>query len=285
MKPPSFSRSIACLALLVLPVAVEPYALAVPLAGISGFHRHNGYLGVDFENLTNKQRTKLHVASDEGVAIAAVDHDAPAGKAGLRSEDVIVKMNGKKIEHAEELIDALQRMDPGQTVVLDIVRNEKPLEVRVVLADRRTVAQEAWSQRYTVPDPKERTQEQVGFFSAVPSEIGKTFSSNGGLMSYVPGAAPYTGLELDVLNPQLARYFGLKNQTGLLVKRIDPNSPGMRAGIEVGDVICKANDVPMDSRSKWNRELRENRRTAIKLRIVRNRRPQILILTLAANKS
>ncbi|MEO6966784.1 MAG: PDZ domain-containing protein [Acidobacteriaceae bacterium] len=284
MKQSSFSWSIACLALLALPVAAGPYAMAAPL-GISSLHRHNGYLGVDFENLTKQQKARLHVAPDEGVAIAAVDHDAPAGKAGLRSEDVIVRLNGKKVQHAEALIDALHEMDPGQTVVLDIVRNQKSMEVHVVLADRRTVAQEAWSQRYTAPDPEEEAQAQTGFFGAVPSEIDKTFSSNGGLMSYVPGTAPYTGIEVDVLNPQLAHYFGLKNVPGLLVKRIDPNSPGIHAGVEAGDVICSANDVPMISRSKWNHALRENRHAAIKLKIIRNKRTQILILTLAANKS
>lgn len=165
MKQPSFPWSIACLALLVVLAAAGPYAMAAPLAGISSFHSHSGYLGVDFENLTKQQRVRLHVSPNEGVAIAAVDHDAPAGKAGLRSDDVIVKLNGKKIQHAEDLIDALHKMDPGQTVVLDIVRDEKPMEIHVVLADRKTVEQEAWSQRYTVPDPNEQTQAQTGFLA------------------------------------------------------------------------------------------------------------------------
>ena len=108
------------------------------------------------------------------------------------------------------------------------------------------------------------------------SEIGKTFSSNGGLMSYIPGTPPYTGITLDVLNPQLAHYFGLKNSTGLLVKSIDPNSPGLRAGVQAGDVICKADEVPMTSRSKWNHALRQNKKAAIKLQILRDRQPQTI---------
>lgn len=255
------------------------------VSGITSFHHHTGYLGVYFENLTRQQRIKLHVAANEGVAIAAVDHDAPAGKAGLRSNDVILKLNGKKAQHAADLIDALHKMDPGQTVVLDIVRDGSPMEVHIVLANRTTIEQEAWSQHYTVPDPNAQSAAQTSFLGAVPSEIGKTFSSNGGLMSYIPGTPPYTGMTLDVLNPQLARYFGLKNSTGLLVKSIDPNSPGIRAGVQAGDVICKADDVPMTSRSKWNHALRENRDAAIKLQILRNRQPQVLILTLAAKKS
>ena len=285
MKQPPFPCSVACLALLAMPMATQARAGMGAVSGITSFHHHTGYLGVYFENLTRQQRIKLHVAANEGVAIAAVDHDAPAGKAGLRSNDVILKLNGKKAQHAADLIEALHKMDPGQTVTLDLVRNGAPMQLHIVLADRNTIEQEAWSQHYTVPDPNAQAPAQTGFLGAVPSEIGKTFSSNGGLMSYIPGTPPYTGMTLDVLNPQLARYFGLKNSTGLLVKSIDPNSPGIRAGVQAGDVICKANDVPMTSRSKWNHVLRENRDAAIKLRILRNRQPQTLILTLAEKKS
>ncbi len=270
-----------------------------PAAGLAGFHRGGGgYLGVDFENMTTQQRSRYGVPAKEGVVIAAVDHDAPAGKAGLRTNDIILKLNGKKAQQADELHEALHKMDPGQTVILDILRDGHPMEITVVLADRRTVEQQAWSARYTVPDPQpQQTAAQTGtatvpqpaaqqgFISAMPSEIGKTFSSNGGLMSYIPGTLPYTGIAFEVLNRQLARYFGIRNSTGLLVKSIDPNSPGARAGVQAGDVICKANDAPMISRSRWNHLLRENRHEAIKLRVVRDRQPQTLVLTLAASKS
>ncbi|MGC1784561.1 MAG: PDZ domain-containing protein [Acidobacteriaceae bacterium] len=280
---PFLSIAAVCLMLPAPPGTASP---AAPLSGIASFHhRGDGYLGVNFENLTGEQRKNLSVAPKEGVAIAAVDHDAPAGKAGLRANDVILKMNGKKVQHAEDLVDALHKMDPGQTVVLDVERAGRQFEISIALADRKTLEQEAWSKHYSVPDPQQRPVAQTGFFAAVPSEIGKTFSANGGLMSYIPGTPPYTGITLDVMNSQLARYFGLRNSTGLLVKSIDPSSPASRAGLHAGDVICKANDVPMISRSRWNHALRENRHQAVKLQILRERRSQILVLTLAANKS
>jgi serine protease Do len=276
MKLRFLLSTFVCIAPLVLPAII-------PKAAVAGAHRHGGgYLGVDFENLTSQQRAKLKVPAKEGVAIAAVDHDAPAGKAGLHSNDVIVKLNGKKAERAEDLREALHKMDPGEKVVLDILRNGHALEISAVLVDRKTVEQNAWSQHYTVPDPQET---QTGFLGAVPGEIGKTFSSKGGLMSYIPGTLPYTGIMFDVMSQQLAHYFGLRNSTGLLVKSVDPDSPGIRAGLHAGDVICKANDAPTTSRSRWNRVLKDNRHDAIKLQILRNRQIQTLILTLAASKS
>lgn len=252
----------------------------------AGFHHHGGaYLGVNFENLTNQQKADMNAFPKEGVAIAAVDHDAPAGKAGLRPNDVILKFNGVRVRHAEQIRESLHKMDPGQAVALEILRKGRVFQVAIILADRTTIEQEAWAQHYTVPDPASPPPQPTGFFGEVPAEIGKTFSSNGGLMSYIPGTPPYTGILFDVLNPQLARYFGLKNSTGLLVKSVDPESPGLRAGLRAGDVICKANDAPMTSRSRWNHALRENRHESIRLKILRNRQPQTLLLTLATSKS
>lgn len=260
-------------------------AKPVPLLGRSGSHHHGGgYLGVDFENLTKQQRKNLSISPKQGVAIVAVDHDAPAGKAGLRPNDVIVAMNGKKAERAEDLVAALHKMNPGQQVALDIVRDGRSFQISVVLTDRKLLEEKAWSQHFTVPDPQTQPAQQ-GFFASVPSEISKTFSSNGGLMSYIPGTPPYTGLELDLINPQLARYFGLKNSTGLLVKSVDANSPASRAGLQAGDVICRADDLPITSRSRWNHALRENRHEAVKLLILRDRHQQTLVLTFAASKS
>jgi serine protease Do len=281
MKSRSIFPSTPCLAILLLSAIISAVSIA-PASAHTSFHHHgDGYLGVGFENLTAQQREKFNVPRKEGVVIAAVDHDAPAGKAGMRSNDVIIKLDGKRAQRAEDLRDALHKMDPGQRVELLILRDGQSITFSVVLADRKTIEEQAWSQHYTVPDPAS----EPGFFAAVPSEIGKTFSSNGGLMSYIPGTLPYTGIVFDVMNPQLARYFGVKNSSALLVKSVDPNSPGLRAGLQAGDVISKANDAPMNSRSRWGRVLKDNRHDVIKLQILRHRQGQIVLLTLAASKS
>jgi S1-C subfamily serine protease len=267
-----------------LPLAAL-FLMTAVLGASAGSHHGSAYLGVDFENLTSQQRSHLGVPAKEGVMIAAVDHDAPAGKAELRANDVILQMNGKKAENAEDLREALQKMKPGDTVTLNILRENRSMDVSVVLADRHIIEQQAWSQHYRVPDPRQQPEQSSSFLGTVPSEIGKTFSANGGLMSYIPGTLPYTGIMLDVMNPQLAHYFGLRGSTGLLVKSVDADSPGARAGLQAGDVICKANDAPIHTRSEWGHVLKDNRHESIKLQVLRNRQRQTLLLTLAASKS
>lgn len=125
---------------------------------------------------------------------------------------------------------------------------------------------------------------QPGFLGSVPAEIGKSFSSNGAIMGLIPGTTPYTGIVLDPLNPQLAAYFGVTG-TGLLVKSVDADSPGSRAGLLAGDVVLKVNGILMNSRGKWAHIVRENRHDALKLEIFRDKQPRTLTLTLAATKS
>ncbi len=313
MKSSLAKTNILCLTLAAL--ATLPLTRAAAATGEgAGLRNKNagGYLGVNFENLTQQQRDKLQVPGKSGVAIAAVDHDAPAGKAGLRPKDVILALNGKKMKDAEDLREALHKLPPGATVALEVLHGGHTSEMNLVLADRKTIEQEAWSQHYTVPnpadaagretangmgrpgslpaaangaDPQQTPQQSSGFFSSMPSEIGKTFSSNGGLMSYIPGTPPYTGLDVELLNPQLAGYFGMRNKTGLLVKSVDAGSPGARAGVRAGDILCKANDTAMATRSRWNHILRENRHDAIRLEVLRHGQHRTLVLTLAASKS
>lgn len=308
MKNKTFRTTIflASWALLFSPVAraIAP----TPGATTSSYFRHRraGYLGVDFEDLTAQQRAAFHLQAKQGVAIAAVDHDAPAGQAGLCAQDVVLQMDGRPVQSAAQARNILQKASVGQTLDLTILRNGQSIQKTVQLADRRDVEKRAWSRRYTVPDPargqgptgpqpqaKPQMQPQPqeappppqGFFGQASTEFSKTFGPNGVLMNLVPGASSvYTGVEVDTLGPQLAQYFGLKDNAGLLVKSVDRNSPGSRAGIHAGDIVLKVDDVPMTTRSKWQHVLHENRNSLLLLQVQRDRQPLTLTMSIHDTK-
>jgi len=230
-------RSTVFLASMALVVCPGAGAMsAAPGSMITSYFHHEtaGYLGVDFEDLTSKQRSEFHLQSKQGVAIAAVDHDAPAGQAGLRAQDVVLEMNGQPAQSAAQLRGILRKTTAGQTVNLTILRDGQTIEKSVQLGDRKVVEQRAWSQHYTVPDPTQESamdmqegnpqaqppaQPEQGFIGQATSELGKTFGSNGVLMSLIPGTnSLYTGVEVDILGPQLAQYFDVKDGVGLLVR-------------------------------------------------------------------
>lgn len=288
--------------------------------GIAYFHHANpGYLGVDMEDLTPKQRTTLHLQPEQGVALAAVDHDAPAGQAGLRAQDVVLRIDGQPLHSAAQGRALLRKSKIGQTMTLTVLRNGQTLVRTVKLANRSVLEKQAWSQHYTVPAPAQPNPQpsadaserhpsirdaapqravpqptspviapasaqpahpSTGFFSAASADFTKTFGANGLIMSWIPGTnALYTGIDLDPLSSQLAEFFGVPGGTGLLVKSVDLRSPGERAGIHAGDIVLKVDDVPMTSRSRWQHVVHANRNSLLLLQIQRNGKPLTLTMS------
>lgn len=301
----TLQRTLSALALALLAfggILLPASARALAAGGKTSYFHHArpGYLGVDLEDLTPQQRATFHLQDKQGVAIAAVDHDAPAGHAGLHVQDVVLQINGRPVRNAAQARSILARTTVGQSVALMVLHNGQTSQKTVQLADRREVEKQAWSQRYSVPDPAKNattTAPQIqappaqqttppppqGILGQASSEFSKTFGPNGLLMSLVPGASSiYTGLDVVALGPQLAQYFGIHDGTGLIVKSVDRNSPGERAGAHAGDIVLKVNDVPMTSRSKWMHVLREDRNSLLLLQVLRDHHPMTLTMSIHA---
>lgn len=73
---------------------------------------------------------------DRGCVLAGVLPDSPAKAAGLKADDVIVKWNGEEIGNVRGLSLRLRESQPGQEVVMVVLRDGREIEVRVVLSKR-----------------------------------------------------------------------------------------------------------------------------------------------------
>lgn len=82
----------------------------------------------------------------EGAVVERVVPDSPAAQAGLRSGDVVLKINGENLTRASELTDAVAERKPGDVLTLTIRRNDKEEEVKVTLGtDRGTTGRSPFS--------------------------------------------------------------------------------------------------------------------------------------------
>jgi S1-C subfamily serine protease len=98
----------------------------------NGFVRHS-YLGVRLETLSPQDASRLGVSS--GARIDSVEPGAPADQAGLRSDDVITKVDGTVIRSMDDLISLLRKRDVGQRVSITYVRGGVEHTLAVVLAE------------------------------------------------------------------------------------------------------------------------------------------------------
>jgi serine protease Do len=232
-------------------------------------HSSQSYLGINTHDVDNDRATELKLKDVHGAEITFVDHDAPANKAGLKAHDVVLEMNGQRVEGADQLRRMLRETPPGHTVNFVISRDGQQQNISVRLADRAKVEANAWSQHFTVPDPGEPP-----VLDGLAPPQGR--SQGNSFFGVFTASSLYVGAEVDVLSTQLASYFGVSDGTGLLVRSVDENSPAATAGLKAGDVITKVNNDNMVSRSEWLKTLHNNRGKQVQLTVMRDKKEQKL---------
>ncbi len=264
-------------------------ALVLPLLVVvaaADSHAHNGseifgfssedfggssYLGVDTRDITPDRLGPLHLKDENGVEITMVDEDAPAGKAGLKEQDVILTLNGEKVASVEQLRRMIRETPSGRVIALGISRNGQPMTVKVQLADRKN------SYSYFVkPDGKEFHFEmpaipQLPDFD-VPVSVVMAHSS------------VRSGLMVENLTPQLGDYFGTKNGQGVLVRSVEKGSRADKAGFHAGDVIVKINGEAIHDSSDFSHALRSRKDNTATINVLRDRKEQTITLTLPERK-
>ncbi|HFE53363.1 MAG TPA: PDZ domain-containing protein [Bacteroidetes bacterium] len=166
------------------------------------------WLGIWLGRVHSSLRKKYHLRTRDGVFVVDVVDDSPADKAGIRKHDVILKFDGEKLHGPADLTELLDEYEPGDTVKVEIERRGKRKTVQVVLASKP-------ESPFRVPIPP------------VP-----------GVVRFQDGASRL-GVELQELNPDLARYFKLKKPQGALITSVEPDSPAEEAGLKAGDVIVE----------------------------------------------
>ena len=57
---------------------------------------------------------------------------------------------------------------------------------------------------------------------------------------------PYIGISYQMITPQVAAYYDLKRESGIIVSEVQPGSPAARAGIEANTIITKFDGVDLN---------------------------------------
>jgi S1-C subfamily serine protease len=101
-----------------------------------GYEAHS-YLGVSGSDMDYERAQDLRVNVTYGWWIASVVSGGPAATAGLRSNDVIVGINGTRMRNGDEMLSFLEEYTlPNQNVTLRIVRGTQVLDIQVHLGQR-----------------------------------------------------------------------------------------------------------------------------------------------------
>ncbi|MFE8070518.1 DegQ family serine endoprotease [Marinobacteraceae bacterium S3BR75-40.1] len=92
-----------------------------------------GQLGILFQDLTPKLAEAFELDQRKGALIARVRNGSPAQKAGLKSGDVVIEIDGHAVKNASDLQNRLGLSRVGKPLSLTVVRDGEPLTVEAAL--------------------------------------------------------------------------------------------------------------------------------------------------------
>jgi Do/DeqQ family serine protease len=174
---------------------------------VSGGHVARGQLGVTVQPVTSEMAESLGLKEVRGAVVSSVSPGSPAEKAGVERGDVIVSVDGVKVDDGNTLRNRIASTKPGSMVSLGLVRDGASKTVSVQL--------------------RELSTERAAAEKAEPAEGGRL------------------GLSVRPLTREDARELGVESRSGLLVAEVDPAGPAAAAGFQPGDVIEEVNRKPV----------------------------------------
>ena len=183
-----------------------------------------GWLGVVIQDINKDLASSFDLEKAEGILISEVGEDSPAEKAGLKQGDVILSLNGTRLNDVSDLRNRIAMIPPESSVTMKIIRNGRTKYVDVVIG------------------------EQPENFSR-PAR-GPRGSGSGSMLGKM-------GLGLQDLTPALANQFGYQKGQGVIIAEVAPDSPADRVGLQPGQLIEEVNKIRIHNMAELKKALKQ----------------------------
>ena len=166
-----------------------------------------GRLGVAIQGLDAELAQNFGLDKPVGALVASVENGSPAEKAGLAPGDVVLGVNGQKVDNSADLPRIIGEQKPGSVVRLSIWRDRKARDINVTLGE----------------------------------QAGEKLAAMGGAERKSESASGKLGLTGRALTAQEASRLGVPG--GVVVEGL--SGPAAKSGLQPGDVIIGVNNQPI----------------------------------------
>jgi len=178
-----------------------------------------GWLGVGIQDINDEMAEYYGIKGKKGVMVSEVFPGDPADKAGIRTKDIILEVNGQKIESSRELTRMIAGFHVGEVVKITVFRDDKEKIFKVKIAKRK---------------------ETEAVSSGIPHKEQDVF-----------------GIEVSNLTPEIANRLNLRETQGVVVTGVQSKSQGEDKGIKTRDIIKEINHQSINTVNDYENAIRK----------------------------
>ena len=223
----------------------------------------SGFLGVGLEEVEGDSR---------GAKVESVRPESAAAEAGIEEGDVITRFDGESVRSARQLGRLVAETPPGREVSIEVNRGGTTRTLSATLSER--------PHRFHAGDRTRRLHLGEGHDVFVPRvedfdveiDVPEPLHLPGGEGPHVLrwhgdeghdftvgffAPRPQIGVRFIELGDQLADYFKVASDGGVLVTSVEKSSPAATAGIKAGDVLLDLDGTPIRDGRDLLKKVRE----------------------------
>ena len=189
------------------------------------------WLGVGLADVAADDVTRLKLSDEQGAVVKSVEPDSPARKAGVQEGDVILRFSGEAVHSVAQLVRLVRETPPGRKLAIEVSRGGAVQRLSATLVERGGDADFNFAMPPIPPIPPVPPLELLDW-----DRRGKGRAM---IRDIFRGGPRKLGIEYQEISDQLAKYFKLTADSGVLVTRVDDDGPAAKAGLKTGDVLLK----------------------------------------------
>ncbi|MFH1680794.1 MAG: trypsin-like peptidase domain-containing protein, partial [Candidatus Eisenbacteria bacterium] len=189
-----------------------------------------GWIGIGIQPVTKEIQEALDLPERNGILVSSVVEGSPAEESRLERQDVIVALDGLKVENLRSFRNQIAATPPGTEVDLSIVRDGKAKSVRVKLG--------------RLPDDDESRP------------------------VLARQSREKLGMEVREITAEARRALGLEREEGVVVTEVLRGSAADRGGVREGDVILEVNDREIKTTADFSRAIADTKEGEVALLLV-----------------
>ncbi|NNE84979.1 MAG: DegQ family serine endoprotease [Alphaproteobacteria bacterium] len=168
------------------------------------------WLGADMQDVTAEIAEAIGLPRPTGALVSELHPDGPARRSGLRVGDIIVAVDGQRVDDMESLAFRIATSEIGAAADLSVMRPSGDVRIRLPLE--------------APPEIPAREETQLA------------------------GSQPMAGATVVNISPAVAEERGLSRlTTGVLIIDVARGSPAARLGFRPGDIVLRVNDTEIGS--------------------------------------